>query len=380
MGLGVLLPQLSVYRQHARLLCFETARAAHGGRSADAATRIEQSLTLARHAGEDGTLIAQLVSVAIAHMTFDTINRTVRDYPALFTDEQLQRLAHRVSAFSPVPEGSAAWRPNLTLERLAFEDVLQRFFTDDGNGDGRLCNGMMYYHSEFGAVEPKAAKFLNPVIAGVVAGRRETSSLYNRFMDRVESENAKPRYLRDVASLERELDELKSGMGIRNSLVALMVPAIAKAASSFDIGCTLRDATAAGLSVELYGRKNGRFPASWSDLVPHMLPAAPRDPWSGLALGFKAGAGTSGRPVIYSIGADRTDNGGTIGTPWDVISAWSSATVPTLGGQTSTGDWVIWPKPEPVGERPQFDPALPIGATPSSRVYQWGWLGGLMGN
>jgi hypothetical protein len=336
-------------------------------------------LSLARHAGEDGTLIAQLVSVAIAHLTFDTINRTVRDYPALFTDEQLQRLAHRVSAFAPGPEGTAAWRPNLALERRAFEDVLQRFFTDDGHGDGRLCDGMMFYHSEFGVVEPKAAKFFNPVLAGVVAGRKETSSLYNKFMDRVESENAKPRYLRDVASLEREVDELKAGLGIRNSLVALMVPGIAKVASSFDVGRTLRDATAAGLSVELYWRKHGRFPASWSDLVPRMLPAAPEDPWSGRALGFKAGAGAGGRPVIYSIGADKTDNGGTIGTPWDVISAWASASVPSLGGQIGTGDWVIWPKPEPVGERPQPGPAKPIGAAPTGKVYQWGWLGSLMG-
>lgn len=385
-GLGVLLPQLSIYRSHARLLTFEMLRAAHEGRSADAAVTVEQMLSLGGHSTEDGTLIGQLVSLAVAQLTFDTLNAVVRDNPSLFTDAQLQRLAHAVASYTPrggraARSNGSAWTPDLWFERRSFEDLLQRFYTDDGDGDGRLCEGMFAYFNEFGVVEPKAAKALSPLLASVVAGRKETHDLYNRLMDRAEAENAKPRYLRDSGSLEREIDDAtKGGLRIRNSLVSLMVPAIGKIGASFDITHTLRDATAAGLAIELYRRHNGRYPGSWDELVPSMIPAAPVDPWSGRALGFKAGAKADERPLIYSIGADKKDDGGKINTPWDVISAWASPTVPTIDGPISTGDWVIWPKPEPVGERPQAGPAPPIGQSSTRRAgFQWGWVGSLVG-
>jgi hypothetical protein len=381
-GMGILLPQLSIYRQHARLLSFDLLRAAWEGRADDATRTVESLLTLSRHASEDGTLIGQLVSVAIAHLAFDTLNTAVRDYPALFSDDQLRRLAHRVGSFSPGPDDTAKpWQADLRVERREFEDLLQRFFTDDGQGDGRLCDGMRYYSDEFGAVRPRAEKLLNPVLAGVVAGRKETHDLFNRLLDRHETENAKPLYERDRRAVDREIDEALGSLGIRNSLAALMVRSLSHSGRPFDVGRTLRDATAAGLAVELYKRKTGSFPSSWSDLTPGMLPSAPIDPWSGRALGFKPGAGQGGRPLIYSVGADKTDNGGTIGTPWDVISAWSSPMIHGFNGMTGTGDWVIWPKPEPTGERPQAGPVGGmLGGAPERRpAYQWGWVGSLLG-
>lgn len=388
-SVGVLLPQLSIYRSHARLMSFVALRAAHEGRGADAVSAVETLLALSRHASEDGTLIAQLVSVAVAHLSFDVLNTIVRDHPDLFTDVQLTRLAHRVGAHVPSVEragGSAggAWRPSLGFERRAFDDILQRFFTDDGEGDGRLCKGLAAYNIEFGVIEPKAAGFVNPVIAGLVANRKETHDVYNRLMDRFEAESAKPLYERDPGAVSREVDEVLEDGSLRYSLVGVMVPAVNRATRSFDIGRTLRDATAAGLAVELYKRRNGRYPGAWSDLVPSMMPSAPLDLWSGRPLVMKAGAGAGGRPLIYSVGADKTDSGGTIGTPWDVVSAWSSATVPGYDGPIATGDWVIWPKVEAVGERPQVGPAVPPGTpppivAPKKPAYRWGWLGGMNG-
>ncbi len=375
-GLGVLLPQLSVYRQHARLLAFEANRAAYEGRGADAVSAIEQMLALSRHSGEDGTLIAQLVSLAISNLTFDTLNRAVRDRPALFSEGQLVRLAHGVGAYAPNSlGGDGAWRPNLRLERRAFEDLLQRFYTDDGDGDGRLCDGLSTYASEFGVTEPMAGAFFKPVLATVVARRKETAEYYDRMMDRFESENAKPPYLRDRDGLERDIEALRAGAGVRNSLVELMVPSLTQVTSSFDVARAQRDALAAGLAVELYFRRQGRFPASWGEMVPLQLPAAPIDPWSGRALVLRAGAGAGGRPLIYSVGADKIDNGGVIGTPWSPINAATSPVFPAVSGDIPTGDWVLWPQVEPAGD------ASPMKGAPvsSGRGFTWGWLGSLMG-
>lgn len=379
-GLGVLLPQLSIYRSHARLLCFDAIRAVHEGRSADAAGSINAMIGIARHASEDGTVISQLVSTAIAQLAFDTLNTIVRDHPGVLADAQLAGLAHTVAAFAPMKPGKPdSWRVDLSLERRAFDDILQRFYTDDGHGDGRLCQGMTDYEVEFGVAVPQGAKFFNPLLAGIVAGRRETRDLYNQWLDKFEVENAKLLFARDRSELDRDLEEARSGLGVKYSLAALMVPAIGHAQNSLDIAHTVRDATAAGIAVELYRRKQGRYPTSWSELVPAWIPAAPTDPWSGRPLVLKPGAGPEARPLIYSIGADKIDDGGVIGTPWDVISAWSSATVPTINGPIPTRDWVIWPKPEPTGEQPRPGP-VPASQPQNRGGFKWGWLGALTGH
>ena len=385
-SIGVLLPQLAVYRSHARLMSFVAHRAAEEGRSEDAVSAVETVLRVSRHASEDGTLIAQLVSVAVSHLAFDVLNTIVRDHPSLLSDAQLTRLAHVVGAHAPgTGGGDRGWLPDLRFERRGFDDILQRFYTDDGSGDGRLCRTPESYADDFGIPVPKGASLFKPVLAGVVAGRKDTREMYNRLMDLMESEVAKPLYQRDTGLLNREVDALVGDGSIRYSLVAVMVPSLSRAAHSFEITRTLRDATAAGLAVELFRRKNGAYPMTWDELVPSLLPSAPVDPWSGRALCMKAGAGAGGRPLIYSVGADKTDSGGTIGTPWDVVSAWSSATVQGRGGQIATGDWVIWPKVEAEGERPQVGPNPPPGTPPPNSTrkkpaYQWGWIGSLSGS
>jgi hypothetical protein len=89
----------------------------------------------------------------------------------------------------------------------------------------------------------------------------------------------------------------------------------------------LRCATTA-LAAERYRLDKGRWPESLDALLPHYLPSVPADPFDGQPLRFSR---LADGVVIYSIGPDRTDDGGRIdrshpGTPgtdlgfqlWDV--------------------------------------------------------------
>ena len=68
--------------------------------------------------------------------------------------------------------------------------------------------------------------------------------------------------------------------------------------------------TATGLALERFRRThNGAYPDSLQALVPGFMPAVPIDPFDGRPLRYVRRA--TGY-VVYSIGADRADNGGTI--------------------------------------------------------------------
>jgi hypothetical protein len=69
----------------------------------------------------------------------------------------------------------------------------------------------------------------------------------------------------------------------------------------------IRDAQAA-LAVERYRLANSKLPSQLSDLVPTFLPTVPSDPFDGKPLRYKTLAKGY---VVYSVGDDREDNGGT---------------------------------------------------------------------
>jgi hypothetical protein len=270
-------------------------------------------------------------------------------------------------------DGARAWTPDLRWERRVFDDLLQRFYTDDGNGDGRLCKGVMAYSREFGVHEAKAEMYVQPIIAGVVAGRAEMHSLHERLMDRFTVEAEKPLYARDQSALDDDVDALKGKMGIRNSLVILCSPPDLRIARTFDETRTIVNGVVAGLASELYTRKHGKAPTAWSDLVPSLLPAAPIDPWTGKELVLKTGASATDRPLIYSVGADLIDDGGKLGEDGDparvLLARQAKTTAPTW-------DFVVWPATSGNYVQP-MGPAKP--ERPKKAVYGWGWVGSIMG-
>jgi hypothetical protein len=59
------------------------------------------------------------------------------------------------------------------------------------------------------------------------------------------------------------------------------------------------------MAVRAYRNDHGVLPASGSDLVPAYFAEAPIDPWSGKPIVYDRN-----KRMVYSIGSDRTDNGG----------------------------------------------------------------------
>ena len=74
------------------------------------------------------------------------------------------------------------------------------------------------------------------------------------------------------------------------------------------------------IAAERYRRQHGRWPESLAALVPEYLQEVPQDPYTGQLLLMRR---LDDGLVIYSVGADKTDNGGKLdvnptkpGTDW----------------------------------------------------------------
>jgi hypothetical protein len=131
--LNVKLPHLGALRELARLLAFDATRAAHEGDLETAGENLDAMLGLAGHAaGEDDLLIGQLVGASIAALAAQTNHTIVTTYAP-----PPDWLLARANSFARGAEHFATLRLQGEVDGL--HDLLQRAFTDDGKGNGRLA-------------------------------------------------------------------------------------------------------------------------------------------------------------------------------------------------------------------------------------------------
>lgn len=107
-----------------------------------------------------------------------------------------------------------------------------------------------------------------------------------------------------LASLEATTDPLEK---YQHLYTTLLFPATWGAFNATGTSLAHRDLVLAAIAARQYEHKHGQLPDSLQALVPEFLPAVPTDPFDGQPLRFQA---TDEGLVIYSIGRDRQDDGG----------------------------------------------------------------------
>jgi len=178
---NTLLPQASMLRSCARLLVVDAALAAHEGRAEDAIASFEAAMAAGVHAGEFGLLICRLVESGIKSLVIESVGAAVARHPRAFDDAQLARLERLVRGqrvdFVVGFEGE--WN--------MMRDLVQRCYSDDGDGDGLLlprAHGQLMRElsswSSIGADRGgrggaiAAVEFMGgPVVATIAPSRRE---------------------------------------------------------------------------------------------------------------------------------------------------------------------------------------------------------------
>jgi hypothetical protein len=351
---GVLLPQLGVFRQLSREFVADALAASEAGESARATADLKAVIGIARHAREYPILINDLVSVAILHLEISRLELIVERYPGLLSDEQLRELSGELAEF---PLGPDAVR--YAGERWMVEDLVQRIYTDNGNGDGRLCAAGLRVLSSLQGTGTSPSRpgfsvpewFFGPVIAFASPGRKELLAEHRRVMDLADAAKRVPRW-EPGQGASGELNALinNPAWSSRHLVLSIMLPAFSKATESAEQITQVRDGALAVVALERFRMAQGRYPQGLNELVPQYLAAVPLDRLDGRPLRYR---NVDGKPVLYSIGTDLDDDGGTPPLSGN-LDAWRFRPQPPAGPD---GDFVLWPDPDNVPSPPKVPAA-----------------------
>lgn len=358
---SILLRNLNPMRQMANLLSADLRVAREKADAPRVFADLDAMLGMASQL-RDGQpfVVTQLVANGIDRMMLRDLDATLAQKPELLSDADLAHLAHRVSA--TVCGDTAAAFISLEGERMSAKDIIQRVFTDDGHGDGRLSASavrLISILSTMGSdtngrqfVPANTGDLVGMAVVGSVAAsfnaRRETADEFDRLYALADSDLARPMYAIDPASsgeqlIQRRIDEINHSSAARSRLilVPLLMPSLAHAQRTTEQLIGERDGALVAIAIELHRRRhNGTYPTSLDELVPGMLPKIPRDRITGDAIRYRL---VDGKPVVYSVGVDRDDDGGRApATTPEQAAAWPYPT--TTGGKPHEidGDWILY--------------------------------------
>jgi hypothetical protein len=330
----VVLPHLSTIRGLARFGILHCRVNLKEGKTQQA---LEDCLTVARagrHWQGKGTIVEQLVGIAIGALGHNEIINIAGRYNLSANDlKYVQQQLYEIYT-----EGYPLM--NMEGERLLFLDIVQRVFTDGGPGGGHLVpdrwSRWMDNENDF-EMWRKLGLFtpLSTAVSMVHAGRNQTLAKANEFYDRC-AENAKTtpyeKHIGKIGSTDKMLLSLSE---YRHFLIRSFSPALDRVSELVYRSEATHEATITILALKRYRLENKEYPASLNELIAKdYLKELPMDPFSDRPLTYKKMADDF---ILYSLGFDFTDDGGQIGkdSRGEPRRLWAD-----------NGDSVFWPLTE----------------------------------
>ncbi len=365
---SVLLPYLGSMRGMARLLAVDATLAAEENDTARMNADLLAMDGITRHCYESPFLINALVGHSIRSIVLKSFAGLLASHPERFSDASLQEIAHRLSRW----EFREPMLNALAGERASIADIVQRTYTDDGNGNGRITkkglemiqfnngvtmdseivyspnasrlenlgNDLRFAVKYYPAVRSSAMTLSMPVLREMVADRREVMQKFDQI---TRYDEAKLRMKqRDIPKDDpnNPWHEILNNR-MRNLLLCVYAPALDGLGKNSEQGEVTRDGVLLGIALTLYHRKEGRYPEMLAELSPRYLPTLPVDPMTGEALHYRV---TETGPIVYGVGTNRKDDGG-VATP-NSRDAWQwRFSEPLREKPEYQGDWILWPMP-----------------------------------
>jgi hypothetical protein len=279
-GFDALMPYLSEIRDSARLLKLEAVLHAENAEPQLAADSVAAGFGLARSLAKEPLIISQLVRIACEALAISTLEQLVNRTE--LTDQQLAELGRCID----------------NAENLA--DMPSAFI-------GERCLGIALF-KEPGLVDGSVVS----VPAGPILRLYEAVGLADKcgliYLDLMGS------YIRTIQLPTHRRQEAADAIDAKIEatpkiyiLLHTLMPALARV-TTLDIRSIAQLRTArAGLAIQRYRLATDKLPDTLADLVPAYLDAVPKDPFDGNDLRYKK---LETGFVVYSIGEDRSDDGG----------------------------------------------------------------------
>ncbi len=337
-------PTLGTTRMISRLLMFDNDLERAAGNSDLVVANIAAMLGMARQAHREGSLIAQLVGIRIQHDACIELSQLLGDTTPNLSVQQLAQLERAC-----VETSESIRLMDLTTEGLSFNELIERLFTDDGRGNGRITPaGLSGLDDEaVGSVQIELPRAVWPMIAHRFADRAEAVTQFQHMLDeiqRLQETNARDlhRFGPELALTPHSNASGKIVLPAADILFSGWVKALL---THLNADAQLR-ATITLLALHRHHLARGYFPDTLADLVPEFLDEIPADPFDpGTAIKYRL---VDGIPHLYFTGSDGDDDGGRHPAPDTPVQAFLGF-VARFGdpsgpkADAADADWVIYP-------------------------------------
>lgn len=308
----------------ARTFNADAQRATEEGNGTSLAANWIASLRLGWLAESQSRGITRIIGWVIGRQALEGIRGHLLQHPDLFSCDSLLQMTMECQRFNP---RSRLGHDFDFWHRMRFRHIVQRLFTDDGNGDGVICwEGYEEFATGlFRDLDP--SDFDSPIFgetfrkSTIIAKLNEDWASRKPTMDLAEPMfTAAAQYVR-LPAWEREAALAQLGPidpadvpGTPRTILDLELRGVRETARSADANEASRNATVALLALERFRRNHAKWPEALNDLVPDYLDAVPIDPFDGKPLRYRH---TDGKILLYSVGKDGEDDDGKPGVLGD---------------------------------------------------------------
>lgn len=350
--IGVLLPWITHARSNAKLIAFDAVLAARDNNPDRAAESLTAIFDTARLIGQEHTLISSLVAIAIQTMGETVLLHIIHDHPNLLSESHLAAIAHTAAV-----SGRIARDLDFETERRMFGDFLQRAYTDDGHGDGRLTaegirlailmNGVTPGEpDDIARTDILPVRFTGPVAMLAFGSRRDQREIHASLMNLAEALLATSPGSPEQKRLREEVQVVEHELGAnpRMRIAAILTPAFTRAVATAHQSHAHTNATLTTIALYIHHQRTGRWPETLAELTPHLLPAVPEDPFDpGSPIKYRL---IDGVPHIYFVGSNGQDNQARRPNAKDTSEVSSLSARYDNGPATNPeaqADWIIYP-------------------------------------
>ncbi len=339
---GISLPYRTELAGLANILAMDARLAREQGDGKRVMRDVEALVRLGEQLHREGDVMANdMWGMAMWAMAMQVAGESVAEDASKLSDEDLRKLAHLLSR----PRVAADFL-SLRGERMMFEDAIQRAYTDDGKGDGHFTGeGQKFFQELYAGYGSDMRHDYEGLVSGmagtVAASRREVVEYYDAMLGVADANFRRPMREADWSAYKRMVSGAPRGVAyILGSLSQLVSGWRGGAQGHAERALGERDGLVVGIALELYRRKFGEYPAKLEELVPRYLPEVPADRITGEGVRYRL---VNGKPVVYSVGDDRKDDGGRVPVKRNgKIDRWGAAM--WNEEKRLEGDWVLYPQ------------------------------------
>ena len=317
-------PELSSGVQFGKTRCAAMRVAAATGDWQGVVDAVRDQLRLAAAVSFGPVGASYSASLAIQSHLFLELNQELVEYDfGQSVCEQILGLLER----SPKP---APMELSLEAQRLWFQDLVNRTYSDDGHGDGILLvrEAERYlvtdaWSSKYGSVDNPFSKVL-----GLGSAKRlETLKAIDTIFDAAVRQSHMTRTEREGDPFD--LADIRGNLLENQWILRHRTPDLARQFSSHLAVKSGMTAMRLLVAIRLYEVRHGALPKSLEDLVPGCVTDIPIDPISDHAYVYRQRQPDQDDPRaywLYTVGADRTDDGareleGSDGTPIQTLQS-----------------------------------------------------------